>query len=184
MTETKKSNTRSSVLSYEDVTAVSPALEHYTKGPLLDRLWKRPEMSPRDRSIVTVAALIAPEAIAEAMKAEEADYLLFVDSSPMGVVEAKKEGDTLTGVEIQTTKYSEGVPDHLHCPRRPLPFQYQTTGVETCFTNLLEPDASSRSVFSFHRPETLDQWSPRQDSNGQRMSRVGRMSPEAKQLAA
>jgi 4-carboxymuconolactone decarboxylase len=59
MTETKKSNTRSSVLSYEDVRAVSPALEHYTKGPLLDGLWKRPEMSPRDRSIVTVAALIA-----------------------------------------------------------------------------------------------------------------------------
>ena len=59
MTETKKSNTRSSVLSYEDVSAVSPALEHYTKGPLLDGLWKRPELSPRDRSVVTVAALIA-----------------------------------------------------------------------------------------------------------------------------
>ena len=59
MTETKKSNTLPSVLSYDDVRAVSPALEHYTKGPLLDGLWKRPEMSPRDRSIVTVAALIA-----------------------------------------------------------------------------------------------------------------------------
>lgn len=59
MIETKKSNTRPSVLSYDDVRAVSPALEHYTKGPLLDGLWKRPEMSPRDRSIVTVAALIA-----------------------------------------------------------------------------------------------------------------------------
>jgi 4-carboxymuconolactone decarboxylase len=59
MTETKKSNTRPSVLSYDDVRAVSPALEHYTKGPLLDGLWKRPEMSPRDRSIVTVTALIA-----------------------------------------------------------------------------------------------------------------------------
>ena len=88
----------------------------------------------------------------------EADYLLFIDSAPVGVVEAKKEGDTLAGVEIQTTKYSEGVPDHIHCPRRPLPFQYQSTGVETRFTNLLEPDASSRSVFSFHRQETLDQW--------------------------
>jgi 4-carboxymuconolactone decarboxylase len=46
-------------MSYYDVRAVSPALEHYTKGPLLDGLWKRPEMSPRDRSIVNVAALIA-----------------------------------------------------------------------------------------------------------------------------
>lgn len=70
----------------------------------------------------------------------EADYLLFVDGAPIGVVEAKKEGDTLTGVELQTTKYSEGVPDHLTTPRRPLPFQYQSTGTETRFTNLLEPD--------------------------------------------
>ena len=59
MTETKKLKTRPSVLSYDDVRAVSPALEHYTKGPLIDGLWKRPEMSLRDRSIVTVAALIA-----------------------------------------------------------------------------------------------------------------------------
>jgi RHS repeat-associated protein len=41
----------------------------------------------------------------------EADYLLFVDGAPIGVVEAKKEGDTLTGVELQTTKYSEGIPN-------------------------------------------------------------------------
>ena len=88
----------------------------------------------------------------------EADYLLFVDGAPLGVVEAKKEGDTLTGVELQTTKYSEGVPDNLATPRRPLPFQYQSTGVETRYTNLLEPEARSRRVFSFHRPDTLDQW--------------------------
>ena len=59
VTDTKKSNALPSVLSYRDVRAVSPALEHYTKGPLLDGLWKRPELSPRDRSVVTVAALIA-----------------------------------------------------------------------------------------------------------------------------
>jgi 4-carboxymuconolactone decarboxylase len=59
MTDTKKSNPLPSVLSYDDVRAVSPALERYTKGPLLDGLWKRPELSPRDRSVVTVAALIA-----------------------------------------------------------------------------------------------------------------------------
>ena len=54
-----------------------------------------------------------------------------MDQAPIGVVEAKKEGDTLTGVELRTTKYSEGVPDNLTTPRRPLPFQYQSTGVET-----------------------------------------------------
>jgi len=82
----------------------------------------------------------------------EADYLLFLDGAPIGVVEAKKEGDTLTGVELQTTKYSEGVPDNLTTPRRPLPFQYQSTGVETRFTNLLEPDARSAASSVFIAP--------------------------------
>src|SRR5664279_2458069 len=56
----------------------------------------------------------------------EADYLLFVDGAAAGGVEAKREGEKLTSVEIQTQKYSEGVPGHLPCPRRPLPFLYQS----------------------------------------------------------
>jgi type I restriction enzyme R subunit len=88
----------------------------------------------------------------------EADYLLFVDAMAVGVVEAKAEGHTLTGVEIQTAKYSAGVPDGVQAPRKPLPFLYESTGVETRFTNMLEPDARSRNVFSFHRPETLADW--------------------------
>jgi 4-carboxymuconolactone decarboxylase len=59
MTDTKKPKTLSSVLTYDDVRAVSPALEYYTKGPLLDSLWKRPDLSPRDRSVITVSSLIA-----------------------------------------------------------------------------------------------------------------------------
>jgi type I restriction enzyme R subunit len=64
----------------------------------------------------------------------EADYLLFVDGQAAGVVEAKKEGTTLIGVEIQTQKYSEGIPEALPAPRRPLPFLYESTGIETRFT--------------------------------------------------
>ena len=41
-----------------DITMVAPALEKYAQGPLAD-LWKRPGLTPLDRSIVTVAALIA-----------------------------------------------------------------------------------------------------------------------------
>src|SRR5437899_2469458 len=41
-----------------DITMVAPALEKYAQGPLAG-LWKRPGLTPRDRSIVTVAALIA-----------------------------------------------------------------------------------------------------------------------------
>jgi type I restriction enzyme R subunit len=88
----------------------------------------------------------------------EADYLLYADGMVVGVVEAKKQGSTLTGVELQSQKYSEGVPDGLPAPRKPLPFLYQSTGVEARFTNGLEPDARSRAVFSFHRPETLAEW--------------------------
>jgi 4-carboxymuconolactone decarboxylase len=59
MKDTKKHKSDPAMLTYEDVRAVSPALEHYTKGPVLDGLWKRPGLSPRDRSVVTMAALIA-----------------------------------------------------------------------------------------------------------------------------
>lgn len=41
-----------------DIAGVAPALEKYTQGVVAD-LWKRPDLSPRDRSIVTLAALIA-----------------------------------------------------------------------------------------------------------------------------
>jgi 4-carboxymuconolactone decarboxylase len=44
--------------SVNDSKTVAPALEKYAKGPLAD-LWKGPELETRDRSIVTVAALIA-----------------------------------------------------------------------------------------------------------------------------
>lgn len=43
----------------DDMKQVSPALETYTRGTLLGDLWKRSGLSPRDRSIVTLAALIA-----------------------------------------------------------------------------------------------------------------------------
>jgi type I restriction enzyme R subunit len=87
-----------------------------------------------------------------------ADYLLYVDGKAAGVVEAKKEGTPLTGVEVQAAKYAEGIPAHLPAHARPLPFLYQSTGVETRFTNRLDPEPRSREVFTFHRPETLAQW--------------------------
>jgi 4-carboxymuconolactone decarboxylase len=48
-------------LSPEDVRRVAPALEKYTQERLYGEVWKRPGLSPRDRSVVTVAALIARE---------------------------------------------------------------------------------------------------------------------------
>ena len=87
-----------------------------------------------------------------------ADYLLYVDQKAAGVVEAKAAGYTLTGVETQSVKYSEGLPDYLPAHRKPLPFLYETTGSETRFTNLLDPEPRSRGVFAFHTPDALAQW--------------------------
>ena len=87
-----------------------------------------------------------------------ADYLLYVDREAAGVIEAKPAGFTLTGVERQSEKYGDGLPDELPAWRRPLPFLYESTGVETRFTNELDPDPRSRPLFAFHRPETLAEW--------------------------
>jgi len=43
----------------KDMRTVAPALEKYTQGRLLGDVWKRPGLAPRDRGIVTLAALIA-----------------------------------------------------------------------------------------------------------------------------
>lgn len=88
----------------------------------------------------------------------EADYLFFVDRRAVGALEAKPEGWTLTGVEPQSAKYAGGLPEHVDAPVLPLPFLYESTGVETRFTNGLDPDPRSRAVFAVHRPETLAGW--------------------------
>jgi alkylhydroperoxidase/carboxymuconolactone decarboxylase family protein YurZ len=43
----------------EDLRTVAPAFAKYTEGPLLGELWQRPDLSSRDRSIITAAVLIA-----------------------------------------------------------------------------------------------------------------------------
>ena len=45
--------------SPDDVRQVAPALEAYTQDRLYGDVWKRPQLTPRDRSLVTVSALIA-----------------------------------------------------------------------------------------------------------------------------
>jgi 4-carboxymuconolactone decarboxylase len=38
---------------------IAPALADYSERVLFGDVWKRPDLSPRDRSLVTVAALVA-----------------------------------------------------------------------------------------------------------------------------
>ena len=75
-----------------------------------------------------------------------ADYLLFIDRKAAGVIEAKPEGTTLSGVADQSGKYMLGLPPNLPCFQKPLPFGYESTGVETFFRDLRDPEPRSRRV--------------------------------------
>ena len=89
---------------------------------------------------------------------DAADYALFIGRQPVGVVEAKKKGWTLTGVTEQSEKYLAGLSEKFpNSPRRPV-FSYETTGIETLFADRRDPRYRSRHVFTFHKPETLALW--------------------------
>jgi len=98
------------------------------------------------------------------LESGEADYLLFVDRKAVGAIEAKPEGTTLSGVAEQSAKYLEGVPKNLPQVQQPLPFAYESTGIETLFRDLRDPDFRSRRVFAFHKAETLLEWSSQKDT--------------------
>ena len=57
--QTNQPNIQGRRLSPNDVRGVAPALEKYTEDRLYGEVWKRPGLAPHDRSIVTIAALIA-----------------------------------------------------------------------------------------------------------------------------
>ena len=86
-----------------------------------------------------------------------ADYVLFVERKPVGVIEAKKERVILTPVEEQTGKYAHS---RLRWQQQgqPLPFLYESTGVETHFTDNRDPSPRARDLFHFHQPEQLREW--------------------------
>ena len=92
------------------------------------------------------------------MESGPADYLLFIDRKAAGAIEAKPEGTTLGGVAEQTERYLTDIPANLPCYQNPLPFGYESTGIETYFRDLRDPDSRSRRVFAFHKPETLARW--------------------------
>jgi type I restriction enzyme R subunit len=98
------------------------------------------------------------------LKTGEADYLLFVDRKAAGVIEAKPEGTTLSGVAEQSEKYIAGIPENLPHVQEPLPFAYESTGTETFFRDLRDPIPRSRRVFAFHKPETFNEWLSQDDT--------------------
>ena len=98
------------------------------------------------------------------------DYLLFINGTPVGVVEAKAEnkGVLLGIVANQSKRYTKSglkymsvVPD--------IRFAYESTGIITNYCDYHDQKARSREVFSFHRPETLLDWAKDADTLRNRM---------------
>jgi len=87
-----------------------------------------------------------------------ADYILFIDKKPIGIIEAKRaeEGVHLTMHEDQSEGYAAAKLKYLNNEK--LPFVYESTGEITRFTDYRDPKPRSRNVFTFHRPETFQEW--------------------------
>ncbi|MEU7408961.1 DEAD/DEAH box helicase family protein [Streptomyces sp. NPDC042638] len=87
------------------------------------------------------------------------DYLLYVEKKVVGVIEAKPQGTTLSGVEWQSAMYATGLPpEHrkrAHTVGDRIPFVFEASGSETHFTNGYDPEPRARKIFNFPRPATL-----------------------------
>ena len=106
------------------------------------------------------------------VKGGRCDYMLLVDRSPVGVIEAKKVGTKLSVVAEQSAFYGANVPDFLKRPIGVLPFCYESTGVETFFRDERDPDPRSRQIFAFHRPATLADWLTESDTLRTRLTHL------------
>ena len=98
-----------------------------------------------------------------------ADYVLFVEGKPCGIIEAKREeeGHRMNVHEGQGEDYANAKLKHLK--NEPLPFVYISTGNVTRFTDFTDPKPRAREVFSFHRPETIKDWVKRDKSLRRRL---------------
>ena len=108
-----------------------------------------------------------------------ADYVLFVDKTALGVIEAKPKewGHKITIVELQSQTYAAANLKWV-AKSAPLPYVYESTGVITRFTNGRDPHPRSREVFNFHRPETLAAWREQPDSLRKRLQTLPPLNRE------
>lgn len=88
-----------------------------------------------------------------------ADYLLFVDRKPVGVLEAKRDsmGENLSVAESQSERYANATLKHSkhNIPRR---FLFEATGLTIRFCDRADPKPRSREIFHFFTPQTLALW--------------------------
>jgi type I restriction enzyme R subunit len=112
----------------------------------------------QDRTRLNLAAAIGVAVREYPTDVGPADYVLFVDKGPVGIIEAKRteEGHRLSVHEEQSTYYAEA--KLKFCNNEPLPFVYESTGEVTRFTDYRDPKPAPDRFFPF---------------TGRRLSRIG-----------
>jgi type I restriction enzyme, R subunit len=108
-----------------------------------------------------------------------ADYVLFVDRMPVGIIEAKREdeGQRLLAAEEQSSDYAKAKLKY-NLNKEPLPFVYESTGLLTRFTDYRDPKPRSRPVFHFHQPATLLEWFNQNTTLRERLQNLPTLSHE------
>lgn len=127
---------------------------------LIDRQLTAAGRSVQSRPINLFAAQgVAVREVIMAPGHGRADYVLYVDRRVVGVIEAKPEGTTLSGVEWQSARFAAGLPADVRLKALTLddrlPFVFEASGSETHLTNGYDPVPRARALFAFPRPETL-----------------------------
>jgi type I restriction enzyme R subunit len=127
---------------------------------LIDRQLRAAGWAVQDRGQANLE--LPGVAIREAVMAAghgRADYLLYVDKRAVGVIEAKPEGTTLSGVEWQSARYASGLAPAIRLRALTLddrlPFVFEASGSEVHVTNGYDPVPRARRLSTFPRPETL-----------------------------
>ena len=107
-----------------------------------------------------------------------ADYVLFVDKKPVGVVEAKpkERGQSITTVEEQSGRYAFAKLKWVS-NSKPLPFVYESTGEITRYTDERDPKPRSREVFNFPCPKTMQEWLSQPASLRSRLQGLPNLDP-------
>lgn len=128
---------------------------------LIDRQLRDADWSVQDKKDLNLFAADGVACREAVMKQGHgrADYLLHVDKKVVGVIEAKPEGTTLSGIEWQSAMYATGLPADAQLRSVTvdgrLPFVFEASGSETHFTNGYDPHPRARRVFNFPKPSTL-----------------------------
>lgn len=140
--------------------ASRPLLNEAQVRRIIDRLLAAAGWVVQDRRDTNVHAARGVAVREVPTATGRADYLLYVDQKLVGVIEAKREGVSLGAVDRQSERYASGLDagQRLAAWRTPLPFRYESTGIETRFTNGLDPVVRPRRVFAFHQPDTVARW--------------------------